>query len=131
MYAKSLIPGDPPTASLICTTGSEIVFGQLLDHGWAAYGQLPTEPATSRLLIVPDSLQLEVDGQILLADHDPLPPDGWWPAVDGQHGRVVVVVVRSGDVDLHDPHAGSILQSLMDVPGSGVWAMIPVVHSTI
>lgn len=116
--------------SLLSTTSEPELFEQLIDRGWAAYGAEsgPGEPSTSRLYITHQSLQLVVEGQILLDDLDPTAPPGWWRAVDSFDGRCVVVVVRSEDVDLHDPNSGKTLQRLMDDPESGVWALVPIEH---
>ena len=75
--------------SLLSTTSEPELFEQLIDRGWAAYGAEsgPGEPSTSRLYITHQSLQLVVEGQILLDDLDPTAPPGWWRAVDSFDGR--------------------------------------------
>lgn len=129
MFAKALIPGDPPVPSLQVTTSvGEQLFGQLLREGWSEFGAALSSPAGSQLLVTHRSLQLVVNGQVLLEDLDPAAPAGWWPAVDGLGGRCVVLIVRTGAVDLADPAAGRVLQGLMGQTGAGVWGLVPVSH---
>jgi hypothetical protein len=87
VYAKTLIPGPNPVPALMATTDdAESLIVQLLNRGWALFGEpLPDQPA-GRLVVGADRLQLVVDGQALLDDLNPYAPDGWWPAVDGAPG---------------------------------------------
>lgn len=128
MYAKTLVPGPLPTPTLTATTSVDALFGQLLDSGWAHYGSPLVETASTRLLITHASLQLVVDGEVILDDRDSGSPQGWWAAVDAIGGKCVVVVLRTDDVDLNDPLAGARMRELMEEPGSGVWAIVPIHH---
>ncbi len=87
VYAKTLIPGPHPVPALMATTDdADTLMPQLLDRGWALFGEaLPQAPA-GRLLVGSDRLHLLVDDQALLDDLNPYAPDGWWAAVDGLQG---------------------------------------------
>ena len=126
MYAKTLVPGPNPVPALMATTDdADILLPQLLDRGWALFGE-PLPPAgTGRLAVGADRLQLVVDGQALLDDLNPYAPDGWWAAVDALQGRCVVVIVRAGDVDLAHHDAGAQLAALMGT-SRAVFAALPV-----
>ena len=126
MYAKSVIPGPNPLPALMATTDdADILLPQLLDRGWALFGEpLPSAPA-GWVVVGSDRLQLVVDDQALLDDLNPYAPDGWWAAVDGLQGKCVVVIVRDGDVDLAHHDAGAQLAVLMGT-GRAVFAALPV-----
>ena len=126
VYAKMLIPGPQPMPALMATTDdADVLVPQLLDRGWASFGDSLPQLAAGRLTIDPDRLQLVVDGQALLADENPFAPDGWWAAVDQMQGLCVVVIVRDGDVDLAHPEAGEQLAALVGT-GRAVTAAVPV-----
>lgn len=99
---------------------------QLLDRGWALFGEPPPTAAAGQLVVGSDRLQLIVDDQALLDDLNPYAPDGWWAAVDALEGRCVVVIARDGDVDLAHHDAGEQLAALMG-SGRAVFAALPVV----
>lgn len=104
-----------------------VLLPQLLDRGWALWGEPPPPAAAAgELIIGADRLQLVIDGQALLEDVNPAAPDGWWAAVDGMAGRCVVVVTRPEDVDLTHHEAGAQLVALMGT-GRAVFAALPVV----
>ena len=126
MYAKTLIPGPHPVPALMATTDdADVLMPQLLDRGWALFGEaLPPAPA-GRLVVGSDRLQLVIDDQALLDDLNPYAPDGWWAAVDELQGRCVVVITRHGDVDLSHHQAGEQLVALMGT-GRAVFAALPV-----
>ena len=46
----------------------------------------------------------------------------------GADGHCVAIVLRTGDVDLSRAYAGSRMRTLMEQPGRGVWAVIPIEH---
>ena len=126
VYAKTLIPGPNPVPALMATTDDgDVLVQQLLDRGWALFGEpLPDQPA-ARLVIGADRLRLVVDDQALLDDLNPYAPDGWWAGVDGLHGKCVVVIVRDGDVDLAHHDAGEQLAALKGT-GRAVFAVLTV-----
>ena len=126
VYAKTLIPGPNAVPALMATTDdADILVPQLLDRGWALFGEpLPTA-ASGWLVVGADRLQLVVDDQALLDDLNPYAPDGWWAAVDGLQGKCVVVIARDGDVDLAHHDAGAQLAALMGT-GRAVFAALPV-----
>jgi len=126
VYAKTLIPGPNAVPALMATTDdAEILLPQLLERGWARFGEpLPTASA-GRLVVGSDRLQLVVDDQALLDDLNPYAPDGWWAAVDALQGKCVVVIARDGDVDLAHHDAGQQLAALMGT-GRAVFAALSV-----
>ena len=67
------------------------------------------------------------DAAVEVADDDlnPYAPDGWWAAVDQLQGRCVVIITRSGDIDLSQHQAGEQLAALVDT-GRAVFAALPV-----
>ena len=126
MYAKTLIPGPHAVPALMATTDdADILLPQLLDRGWALFGEPLPQQAAGRLVVGSDRLQLVVDDQALLDDLNPYAPDGWWAAVDGLHGKCVVVIARDGDVDLAHHDAGQQLAALMGT-GRAVFAALLV-----
>jgi len=72
-----------------------------------------------------DRLRLVVDGQANLDDLNPYAPHGWWAAVDGRKGQCLVVIFRSGDVDLASEDTGEQLAELVGT-GRAVYASVPV-----
>ena len=125
MYAKTLIPGPNAVPALMATTDdADILLPQLLDRGWALFGE-PLPTAAGRLVVGSDRLQLVVDDQALLDDLNPYAPDGWWAAVDELQGKCVVVIARDGEVDLAHHDAGAQLAALMGT-GRAVFAVLPV-----
>ncbi len=97
MYAKTLIPGPLPTPTLTATTSvAHQLFPELLASGWKRYGVEDLAVSRTDVLITHDSLQLVVDGIVVLSDIDPASPAGWWEAVDGIDGQCVVVVLKTG-----------------------------------
>ncbi len=60
-----------------------VLLPQLMDRGWAPFGEPAPTAAADELVIGADRLQIMVDGQALLDDVNPAAPDGWWSAVDG------------------------------------------------
>lgn len=129
VYAKTLIPGPHPVPALMATTDdADVLVPQLLDRGWAPFGNPLPDQAVGRLVIGSDRLQLVVEDQALLDDLNPYAPDGWWAAVDALQGRCVVVIGRSGDVDLAHHESGEQLAALL---GSrrALFAALPVVTS--
>ena len=128
MYAKTLVPGPPlDIPSLTATTAEpEALLPQLRALGWARFGDPVPTGAVGQLVISPDRLQLVVDDQTVLDDLNPVSPPGWWKAVDQLGGRCAVVVLRQGDVDLHQPDSGERLRALMDTDRA-VFAVLPVV----
>ena len=126
VYAKTLIPGPHPVPALMATTADpDILLPQLLDRGWALFGERPPAQAAGELVIGADRLQLVVDDQALLDDLNPYAPDGWWAAVDALQGRCVVVIAGNGDVDLAHHDAGTQLAALMGT-GRAVFAALRV-----
>jgi hypothetical protein len=107
------------------TDDADTLVPQLLDRGWALFGEPPSPAPAGRLVVGADRLQLVVEDQALLDDLNPYAPDGWWAAVDGLQGRCVVVIVRDGDVDLSHYSAGEQLVALMGT-GRAVFAALPV-----
>ena len=107
------------------TDDADVLVPQLLDRGWALLGEAPPSAAAGQLVVGSDRLQLVVDDQALLDDLNPYAPDGWWAAVDGLHGKCVVVIARDGDVDLAHHDAGAQLAALMGT-GRAVFAALPV-----
>ena len=84
VYAKTLIPGPHAVPALMTTTDDpDILLPQLLDRGWALFGEPLPQGAAGRLVVGSDRLQLVVDDQVLLDDFNPNAPDGWSAAVDG------------------------------------------------
>ena len=128
MYVKTVVPGPLAIATLTATSTREVVFGQLIARGWGVYGDSPGFPTTTQLAITHRSLQLVVDGQVLLDDLDPGSPPGWWDAADRLGNCCVVVVLHDHLVDLHDPHLGERMQALMGDPDAGGWAVVPIRH---
>ena len=107
------------------TDDADTLLPQLLDRGWALFGEpLPTGTA-GRVVVGSDRLQLVIEDQTLLDDLNPYAPDGWWAAVDGLQAKCVVVIVRDGDVDLAHHDASAQLAALMG-PGRAVFAALPV-----
>lgn len=128
MYAKTLVPGPPlDIPSLMATTAEAgVLLPQLKALGWNRFGDpVPSAPA-GQLVISPDRLQLVVEDQTVLDDLNPVSPPGWWKAVEQLGGRCAVVVLRQGDVDLHQPESGERLRALMDTDRA-VFAVLPVV----
>ena len=132
MYAKTLIPGPLPTPTLTATTSvAHQLFPELLASGWKRYGVEDLAVSRTDVLITHDSLQLVVDGIVVLSDIDPASPAGWWEAVDGIDGQCVVVVLKTGDIDLHDPQLGARQRELMAKPDAGVWTIARVGHPAV
>ncbi len=128
MYAKTLVPGPPIDVPGITATTSEadVVMPQLLNRGWGIFGGPPPMNASGRVAITHHRLRVIVDDEAILDDDlNPASPPGWWKAVDAIGGRVTVVIVRAGDVDLECPSAGTQLRALLDT-GRAVWAVLPV-----
>ncbi|GAA3579918.1 hypothetical protein GCM10022197_41970 [Microlunatus spumicola] len=126
MYAKTLVPGPRPIAALVATTDeAEVLVPQLTARGWVPFGDpLPAE-AAGQIVIGADRLRLVVDGQALLDDLNPYAPDGWWAAVDQGQGRCMVVILRSGQVDLAANDAGTQIAALIG-SRSSVYASLPI-----
>ncbi|HEY0239388.1 MAG TPA: hypothetical protein VGC37_12135 [Friedmanniella sp.] len=98
---------------------------QLTARGWVPLGDpLPPE-VEGQIVIGADRLRLVIDGQALLDDLNPYAPDGWWAAVDGRESRCLVVIFRSGDVDLASQYTGQQLAALVGT-GRAVSASLPV-----
>lgn len=110
---------------MITTDDADVLVPQLLDRGWAVFGEPLPAVAAGRVVVGSDRLQLVVEDQALLDDVNPYAPDGWWAAVDALQGRCVVVIVRDGDVDLAHHDAGEQLAALMG-SGRAVFAALPV-----
>lgn len=126
VYAKNLIPGPHPVPALMATTDdADTLMPQLLDRGWALFGEPPSPARAGRLVVGSDHLQLVADDQALLDDVNPYAPDGWWAAVDRLQGRCIVVIARSGDVDLSHRQAGEQLVAQMGT-GRAVFGALPV-----
>lgn len=126
VYAKTLVPGAPAVPGLVGTTReAPVLVPQLLQRGWAVFGEPPPRRAVGELVISADRLRLLVAGQVLLDDANPAGPDGWWAAVDGLAGRCVVIVCAADDLDLAAGHAGEQLAGLRDT-GRAVFAALPV-----
>ena len=113
-------------ALLATSSDATVLLPQLLDRGWALFGEQPPTAAAGVLFLGPEWLQLMVDGQALLDDVNPAAPDGWWAAVDGRGDRCVVVVTHETDVDLAHHDAGAQLVALLGI-GRAVLAALPVV----
>ncbi len=107
------------------TDDADMLMPQLLDRGWAPFGDPLPAAAVGRLVVGSDRLQLVIDDQALLDDLNPYAPNGWWAAVDGLQGRCVVVIARDGDVALAHHQAGEQLAALMGA-GRAVFAALPV-----
>jgi len=126
VYAKTLIPGPSPVPALMATTDEgDVLLPQLVDRGWAVFGEPLPAGGEGRVVVGSDRLQLVVEGQTLLDDLNPWAPDGWWAAVDGLQGRCVVVIVGDGDVDLAHQDAGEQLAALLGT-GRAVFAALRV-----
>lgn len=129
MFAKTLVPGSMPIPTLTTTTSEpDVLFPQLVQAGWGWYGGPPPSPQTTQLLITHRSLRVVVDGAVILDDLDPASPPGWWKAVDGLEGKCVVLVIKTGAIDLGASDAGARARALMDERGAGVWALTDVRH---
>lgn len=131
MFAKTLVPGPLALPTLTATTSAmDTLLPQLLAHGWARYGaEGVTQNANGALMLTLEQrLQLVVAGQVLLEDVNPMAPPGWWEAVTKLEDRCVVNVLRTADVDLRQSDVGSRMRALLDVPGAGAWALLPVDH---
>jgi hypothetical protein len=102
MYAKALIPSDSPalpaTPFLFMTVAPGSVVPQQLvqRNGWSHY-RGPIGIADGEVRILPDLVEVVIDGQIVLQDDtNPLSPDGWWKAVDALQGHLGLVLIPSG-----------------------------------
>lgn len=131
MYAKTLVPSDPPVPMLVATTSEPKLLEQLAGFGFldpASGGHDHPLGRSVELVIDHTRLALVVDGQVLLEDGAPAGPDGWWPAVD-VWGQRCQVWITTGPLDLASADAGQQIMGLMATPGASTWAMVPVRHS--
>lgn len=130
MYAKTLVPTDPPTPALIATTSHpKTLFPELACRGWTdpTTSTRPNAATATRLVISRRRLELVVDDvAILTDDSDSGAPPGWWPAVDRAGGRTVVII--GADFDLRSTDLGAHLHTLMATPGALMWALVPITH---
>lgn len=126
MYAKTLVPGPPAVPGLVGTTrDAPVLVPQLLERGWAVFGDPTPGRAAGELVFSADRLRLMVEGQVLLDDANPAGPAGWWAAVDALAGRCVVIVCANSDLDLAGNHARQQLTALRDT-GRAAFAALPV-----
>ena len=126
VYAKTLIPGPNPVPALMATTDElTVLLPQLLERGWALFGDPPPLDPAGEVVIDSDRLRLVLDGRALLDDRNPTAPDGWWAAVDQLGSRCAVILCDQADVDLVHHAVEGQLAALVDT-ARAVFAALPV-----
>ena len=128
MHAKTLIPGSRPIPALMATSNqTDLLWSQLLDRGWVAFGQTLLPGVTGELRIGVNRVQVAIDGDVVLDDDaNSASPEGWWAAVDTLGGHCIVVIAASESVDLTEPDAGGQLVALLNTDHA-LSAALPVV----
>ena len=129
MYIKTVMHRMLTVPTLIATTEqADVLLPRLRSRGWGRFGGAVPQASVGEVVISDARLQLVVDGEILLDDVNPPSPAGWWKAVDQFEGQCAVLVVRDGEVDLHERGVDTWLNGLAHTD-QAVFAVLPVVTS--
>lgn len=126
MYAKVLLPSDPPTAMLICTVDPQTpLLSQLRAQGWTQDTDISLTNEHANLHITSESLVLTVSGKEVLRDYNnPVAPAGWWKAVSENGDRVIIAFVPDG-FDLDEQNIASHLNNAADDDRTA-WGYVPL-----